>query len=91
MNDGILRVNKIDDNDILDLLFSRNEDGLKFIKSKHGRCIYCISNNILECSEDAEECVNDLLGEAWRLIPPNRKNTHQLKRQYRLYEYSAKR
>lgn len=61
-----------DDGRALDLLFSRSEEGLELIRSKYGRYMFRISDNILKCKEDAEECVSDMLGEAWRLIPPNR-------------------
>ena len=37
---------------------------------KYGRILYKISHNILSNGQDAEECVNDTLMQAWKAIPP---------------------
>ena len=61
-----------DDGRAIDLLFQRSEEGLELIRAKYGRYMLKVSDNILKCKEDAEECVSDMLSEVWRLIPPHR-------------------
>lgn len=61
-----------DDGRAMDLLFQRSEEGLELIRAKYGRYMLKVSDNILKCREDAEECVSDMLSEVWRLIPPHR-------------------
>ena len=72
MNTETSPAKRNDDTRAVDLLFSQSEEGLELIRAKYGRYMFSVSNNILKCKEDAEECVSDMLGEAWRLIPPHR-------------------
>ncbi|MCL1787589.1 MAG: RNA polymerase sigma factor [Defluviitaleaceae bacterium] len=62
----------MDDNDILDLFFAREEDALEKTKLKYGQRMLRTAMNILHDLQDAEECVNDTLLKAWQAIPPNR-------------------
>ena len=62
----------MDDNDILDLYFNRDESAITETRGKYGMRIFKVSINILRAKEDAEECVNDTLLKAWEAIPPSR-------------------
>ena len=62
----------MDDNDILDLYFDRNETAIKETAAKYGSRLLRISENITGSPEDAKECVNDAYLEAWNRIPPTR-------------------
>jgi len=64
----------MDDNHIIDLFFARNEDGLIHTKLKYGQRLLRSAMNVLNNHQDAEECVNDTLLNAWNAIPPNRPN-----------------
>ena len=60
------------DDDILDLLWRRSEDGLAHVQRKYGHLCFRIAMNLLGQKEDAEECVNDVYLAVWDTIPPNR-------------------
>ena len=62
----------MDDKKIVELFLERNEDAVKKSSEKYGKYCYFIANNILDCAEDSEECVNDTLLRAWNSIPPNK-------------------
>ena len=62
----------MDDKEIVDLYFQRNEDAITCTDAKYGRYLGKISFNILKDSLDAEECVNDTYLNAWNAIPPHR-------------------
>ena len=62
----------MDDKTILDMFFAREEEALTETRQKYGRRLYFSSMNILHDREDAEECVNDTLFQAWGAIPPSR-------------------
>lgn len=62
----------MNDNDILDLYFARNETVIKETAQKYGTRLLQISKNITDNLSDAEECVNDTYLEAWNRIPPTR-------------------
>ena len=62
----------MEDIQIVELFWSRNETAIKEVDRKyHGLC-YKIARNILMDHEDSEECVNDTWYAAWRYIPPKR-------------------
>ena len=63
------------DNQIIELFFSRNNDALIRTDEKYG--VYCrtVSLRILNDSQDVEECINDMLYQAWNSIPPTRPNS----------------
>lgn len=62
----------MNDNEIVQLLFNRDEAGLKAACEKYKSYCMKIAENITGTREDAEECVNDAFMKAWELIPPNR-------------------
>lgn len=62
----------MDDSQIVDLYWSRNEQAIRETSNKYGRYCYMIANNILNNQYDAEESVNDTLMVAWEKIPPHR-------------------
>lgn len=60
------------DEQIIDLYWSRSEDAISATADKYGRYCYYIAYNILHNEEDSKECVNDTYFKAWQSIPPNR-------------------
>ena len=66
---GDLRVN---DKDIIQLYFNRDQSALSATAKKYGKYCTSIAKNILGSNEDAEECVNDTYLSAWNSIPPTR-------------------
>ena len=62
----------MEDNEILDLYFSRAEIAIEKTRQKYGMRLFFTAQNILQNREDAEECVNDTLLRAWEHIPPER-------------------
>ena len=62
----------LSDEDIVDLLFSRSEEGLFQLQAKYGHTCLRTAQNVLHNHQDAEECVNDTYLKIWESIPPNR-------------------
>ena len=62
----------LQDGEIIDLYFSRDEGAIRASQDKYGAYCFVIANNILESAQDSEECVNDVWATAWTLMPPNR-------------------
>ncbi len=60
------------DEQILDLFFARNEGAITACERQYGRDCMRLSMNILHSEPDAEECVNDTWLRAWNAIPPKR-------------------
>ena len=60
----------VDDREIVDLFFERNEEAIKITEQKYSRYCHYVANNILESQGDSEEIVNDTLLRAWNSIPP---------------------
>ncbi len=58
------------DNEIVDLFLSRDEKAIKACEEKYHSYCFSIAKDILENTEDAEECVNDAFLQAWNSIPP---------------------
>ena len=64
----------MEDQQIIDLLFARNETGLLRTEEKYGR-MYCnILRQALSDESDVEECANDVLMSLWNSIPPQYPN-----------------
>ena len=59
------------DNDIIDLFFSRDEDAIAQTSEKYGAQLRHIAFGILGDREAAKECENDTYLEAWNRIPPH--------------------
>ena len=64
----------MNDHEIIELYFSRDEEAIKQTDLKYGRLCRQISYNILNNQEDAEECVHDAYIGIWNAIPPTRPN-----------------
>lgn len=64
----------MDDRQIVDLYFARDERAIKETDNKYGRLCRRIAFDILHSREDAEECVNDTYAGVWNAIPPTRPN-----------------
>jgi len=67
-------VTKMEDMQIVDLYFARNEQAIAETAHKYGTYLFTIAHNILFNHSDAEEAVNDTYMGAWRSIPPHRPN-----------------
>lgn len=68
----------MDDNQIIELYWSRNEIAIQATESKYGRFCHSIAMGILSVWEDAEECVNDTYQKVWNTIPPERPNVFRI-------------
>lgn len=64
----------MDDNDIIDLYWKRDQKAITYTTQKYEGYCYKIANNILDSREDSEECVNDTWLTAWNEMPPKRPN-----------------
>lgn len=64
----------MEDNQILELYWKRQETAITRTAEKYGRFCQAISYNILHNREDAEECVNDTWLNAWNSMPPHYPN-----------------
>ncbi len=62
----------MDDNQIIQLLWERNEEALSAVSQKFGRYCGLIAKNIVGDPTDVEECMNDTLLAVWNSIPPNK-------------------
>ena len=62
----------MEDKDILELYWSRNERAISETAVKYGRACHGVAIGILRNRQDAEECVNDTWVKTWQTIPPER-------------------
>lgn len=62
----------MEDAEIVDLYWARNEDAIAETKTKYGVYLQKVAYNILSDLEDSQECVSDTLLAAWRSMPDNR-------------------
>ena len=62
----------MDDKQIINLFFQRDEDAIKVVDEKYGSKLNALAANILQSREDGLECVNDTYMKAWNSIPPAR-------------------
>ena len=62
----------MDDSQIINLYFARDENAIIETKNKYQNMCYRIAQNILYNREDSEECVNDTWLRTWNTIPPSR-------------------
>lgn len=60
------------DQEIVRLYLSRDEAAISETKTAYGRLLQSIAYNILQNSQDAEECENETCLKAWNSIPPNK-------------------
>ena len=62
----------LNDVDILNLYWSRNEQAIAETEKSYGKYCFSIAFRILRDREDSDECVNDTWLRAWNAIPPGR-------------------
>ncbi|MBD5133744.1 MAG: sigma-70 family RNA polymerase sigma factor [Clostridiales bacterium] len=62
----------MEDSQIVELYWRRDEAAVRETERKYGALCRGVARNILGVDEDAEECVNDALHQAWNAIPPQR-------------------
>ena len=62
----------MNDNQIIKLFFTRNEDAIAQTACKYGTRLTGLAANIVRNNEDAQECVNDTYLKAWDTIPPTK-------------------
>lgn len=62
----------MEDTDIIDLYWKRDENAIAETAKKYGTFCHGIAVNILSLKEDAEECVSDTYYHAWESMPPTR-------------------
>lgn len=62
----------MEDNDIIELYFARNEAAIAETEKKYSGYCGAVAKNILNKREDEEECLNDTWLSAWNDIPPSR-------------------
>ncbi len=62
------------DEQIVDLYFDRNERALMETTDKYGNYCRTIARTILNDEEAVKECFNDTLFQSWNAMPPHRPN-----------------
>ena len=62
----------MDDMQIIELYFARNQDAVKETEKEYGAYCFSIAENILHNQQDSEECLSDTWLRAWNAIPPSR-------------------
>lgn len=62
----------MEDSEIVQLFWERDETAVAAVSQKYGKYCTAIARNILEDEQAAEECANDTLLRLWETIPPNR-------------------
>lgn len=62
----------MDDTQIIELFWNRDELALKEVGKKYTNFCFSIAWKILQNNEDSEECVNDTWLAAWKYIPPKK-------------------
>ena len=68
----------MEDEEILDLYFARNEQAVAETDRKYGGYCYTLAKSILNDPQDAEETVSDTYLKAWNSIPPKRPNSFRM-------------
>ena len=66
----------MDDDKIVELYLSRNEEAITQTANKYGPALRNIAFGILSDRESAEECENDAYLQTWNLIPPHEPRTY---------------
>lgn len=62
----------MDDSVIVEMYWQRKDDAIAKTDEKYGKMLNGISMSVLDCREDAEECVSDTYLTAWRRMPSER-------------------
>lgn len=61
----------MEDRQIIDLLFARDEQGLRLTEEKYANLYKGILRQALSDASDIDECASDVLMALWNSIPPN--------------------
>ncbi len=62
----------MEDNQIIEMYWQRNESAIHESKIKYGSYCSTIAYNILYSKEDVKECVSDTWFKAWNTMPPEK-------------------
>ncbi len=62
----------MNDEQIIELFFSRSQQAITELDRKYGQMCHCIAYNILHNNQDVEECVNDAYLGVWNAVPPQK-------------------
>ncbi|MDO5439388.1 MAG: sigma-70 family RNA polymerase sigma factor [Erysipelotrichaceae bacterium] len=62
----------MEDREIIELYWKRNEDAIRQSDNKYGRYCLSIADRILHDMADSEECVSDTWLRSWYAMPPQR-------------------
>lgn len=62
----------MDDNKIVELFWQRDEAAIAETECRYGSFCLNVAMSLLSDGEDARECVNEALYQAWNRIPPQR-------------------
>lgn len=62
----------MEDSKMIELLFARNEEGIRHMDDAYGRRLFVLADNIVKNDQDAEESVSDTYMKAWDTIPPEK-------------------
>ncbi|MDD6827763.1 MAG: RNA polymerase sigma factor [Oscillospiraceae bacterium] len=65
-------MNILEDEDIVNLYLSRNENAINVTKDKYGRKLKMLAYELTGDLTAAEECENDTYLQVWRSVPPNK-------------------
>lgn len=68
----------MEDEEILDLYFARDEQAVVETDKKYGAYCFTLAKSILNNEQDAEEAVSDTYLKTWHAIPPKRPNLFRL-------------
>ena len=68
----------MDDTQIIDLYFARDEQAVVETDQKYGRYCFTLANAILNNPEDTEETVSDTYWKTWEAIPPQRPSVFKM-------------
>lgn len=68
----------MEDKEIIQLYWQRNQQAIEESNRKYGRYCYSIAYNLLNDHEDSEECVSDTFLGAWNAMPPHKPSRLQL-------------
>lgn len=68
----------MDDTQIIELYFARDEQAVVETDQKYGRYCFTLANAILNNPEDSEETVSDTYWKTWEAIPPRRPSVFKM-------------
>lgn len=60
----------MDDEKIIALYWAREESAIRETDKAYGQRLHTLSDRILNCREDSQECVSDTYLKAWNTMPP---------------------